>query len=495
MFSKEERKLMREQAQANQRGLGAGMRNRSDRRLRLKYSKMVSDEYSHRIFPVSFFTPFNPYDLEDDSYNRESPYVYPYSASMGFTILKDAMSENPEVLKRVAEELGVKPEIFNLESESVSKEEFAAIKKWRMPKTFSSACFNTQFSDSRSQFGVRYIADCTLDDVGRVDESYQTGLFWDLYKIESECITRQVAKIRESYETGENSHRSAKDRDKDIEKVWDSRLISRPYWRYATRYMHIICDPQTYQPSDAVMKLWNDGSYSEMDCIKLSGYDFLELLARQIGTPRDVHMDYIEMEFQNPHIPASDEKKKGQYAEKVTKGQVPPSESITFILDSSEDRSRKILEDFDAKYKAYLDNKNQWSAKVMKDAVSDFKTISDDALLSKFQTDLSRYADVMSSSEMVRLFEAARIDTSRMVTDELLKGALSGDTKTSLNIMDSDREDKQKITVDEDEAVGAAADDSDFSMIMNQASASSGAVADDNDFMSALGDLVGGANA
>ena len=131
----------------------------------------------------------------------------------------------------------------------------------------------------------------------------------------------------------------------------------------------------------------------------------------------------------------------------------------------------------------------------MKDAVSDFKTISDDALLSKFQTDLSRYADVMSSSEMVRLFEAARIDTSRMVTDELLKGALSGDTKTSLNIMDSDREDKQKITVDEDEAVGAAADDSDFSMIMNQASASSGAVADDNDFMSALGDLVGGANA
>lgn len=91
--------------------------------------------------------------------------------------------------------------------------------------------------------------------------------------------------------------------------------------------------------------------------------------------------------------------------------------------------------------------------------------------------------------------KAARIDTSRMVTDELLKGALSGDTKTSLNIMDSDREDKQKITVDEDEAVGAAADDSDFSMIMNQASASSGAVADDNDFMSALGDLVGGANA
>lgn len=74
-------------------------------------------------------------------------------------------------------------------------------------------------------------------------------------------------------------------------------------------------------------------------------------------------------------------------------------------MDSSEDRSRKILEDFDAKYKAYLDNKNQWSAKVMKDAVSDFKTISDDALLSKFQTDLSRYADVMSSGEMVRLFE------------------------------------------------------------------------------------------
>lgn len=453
IMNEETRQEYLKRAKEYQKGLGVGMRNKGKKFVRLSRHGMISDEFSRRIYPLDFTLPFNPWDLSDDTYDAEFRFIFPGSATSGFLALKAMMKESPELTAKVAKMAGVAADTFDVDSQEVTTEEFKAIQRWRMPKSFSELCFATQFSDRKNPiFPTLFRADCTLDEDGNVDEKQEYGVFWDLYKIESECLSRKAAAIRESYESGDNSHRSSKDRGEELKKLWNGRLISRPYWKYAVRYLHIVCDSQTFEPEKAAMEAWKDGKIVDLDCIKLTGMTFLESLNSRVGTPRDVHMDYIEMEYQNPTIPKSDEHKKGAYANQVTKAQVSPSESVTNPTGGVA-TGRKILTDFDTIYREYLDDPKMWDFSVIRANVREFGTISDEALISRFQTDLSAYADVMSSAAISQAFENSRIETSKVLTDELMRKALAGETKTE--VLPKDRVDQQDIKKlqEEEEAV------------------------------------------
>lgn len=420
-----------------QSGLGAGMQRRKKKTLELKRHGMVSEEYSRRIYPLDFTVPFNPMDLEDETYDSDYKFIFPGSATTGYLAFRSIAREKPEVLKKLSTLTGMPKEVFTrTKSESgedlpatfISKEEITAMKKWRLPKSGSAPVYATQFSDRKNTlYSTLHLADIVLDKDGQVDEDFDTGLFWKLYLIETECLATEVKALKATFEPGGiNAHLSGEDQKNQVKALWNSRLISKPYYKYAVRYLHIVCDNQTYSPNKEDMLSFNAGRFKDFDCIKLSGYDFLGVVKSAIGTPKDKFFDFIEMEFQNPEIPKSDEQQKGKYAEKVTKGQVHPSDSIS--VAPAED-TRAYFQDFEVKYREYLDNSEMWNDSVIKSNVREFSAIKDETLLSKFMFDIGRYGDIVSSEEVQKLFVLAGVDSSELVKDQLMSEALAGETK------------------------------------------------------------------
>lgn len=467
LMSDEMRARYAEQMKKNQSGMGVGMQRKKKNSINFKRHGLKSDEFSRRIYPLSFVTQFNPFDLTDDYYNFDHKFVFPGSATTGFIALKQFMREDKNLLEKVCSLTGSSASAFNLDSPTISEEEFDLIKTWREPKCYTSPFISTQFSNRKDpRFSVYYSADVVLDDDGNVDESETDCLAYDLYKLESELIARRIAEIRESYETGENKHRSSADMKKDTDSAWKQRLISRPFLKYCMRYLHIVCDQATYIPCDTdyvkAKTAMLAGDMVELDSIKFVGYKFLETLKKMVGSRKDINMDFLEVEYLNPTIPASDKNNKGQYASAVTAGQVSPSDSLfnkgTFAkynIDFSE---------FPAQYRNYLDDKDLWNDKIIKLSVKEFGSIDDKSLLSFFETDLSMYDSVIAYPDVQQILRNAGITMNSDMSNELMSKAFEESSgKKSIIARPEDFVDKQDLQHAKDSVMDLTQDESDES--------------------------------
>lgn len=428
----------------SQKGLGIGMQRRKKKLPTIGRRPMVSAEMSHRIFPLDFTVPFNPFDLDDDTYDFDLRYVFQGSATTGYLAFRDMMRADEAILNKVARITGVSKEVFMSSPEGViSKEEFDAIKNWRQVKCFSAPVFATQFSDrKRLQFPVLHLAECTLNEDGSVDEDEPTGLFWTLYKVESECLSRKVKALKDTYEEGGvNAHLSDKDKAENIKKIWNARLISRPYYKYCLRYLHIVVDDQTETPVKDMMEAYNSGDFIALDAIKLTGYDSVEDIQKKyVGGRRDTHFDYVEVRFANPEIPKSAGDNKGMYAQKVDKSQCSPDESI-----SSKEIGNNYFEDFDIKYREYLDDTEKWNDTIIRSNVREFAEIKDETLMSKFTFDITQYQDMLADPEVRAAFIEAKIDIADIVTKDILGDTLMSEPKSFVKVTAEDKVDNQDI--------------------------------------------------
>lgn len=426
-----ERTAYMERAKKAQSGLGKGLSQRKKKTLQIARHGMISDEYSRRIYPVSFSLAFNPFDLEDDSFDADVRFNMPGSATSAFIMFKSMMKEDPELLKKFARSCGVSEETFLLDDENIgkiSKQEFFAVKTQRVPKVYSAPVFLTQFSDRKNtMFSVPYGSKAVMNERGDVDDNADNGLAWDLYKIESACISQQVAELVETYQPGGvNARRTEADLKAAKLALWNKKLISRPFFKYAIRYQLIVCDSQTYEPVKEVMESYRKGTLAELDVIKLAGGETCDIIKVQIGKITDIFMDFIEMGYQMPTIP-KDEKSKGSYTDKINRAAVSRADSVALKNTNPDlERDRVYLEGYEENYRSYLDDPEMWNDEIIKANVREFGTISDDALLGKFQTDIGMYSDTMSNPEIKKLFTEANIDVSDLLTAELMNTLIDG---------------------------------------------------------------------
>lgn len=421
----------KKRAQSNQSGFGAGIQRKTKKVLKLTKRSMVSEETSQRVFPLDLTLPFNPADLTDDTYDVSYRYVMPNSVTTAWITFKAMMAADPNLKLRAIKLMGLDESKIDFTSASLTPDEFAMIKRWRMPRSFSAPVFSTKFSNRKDpKYSIMYMADCVMDEDGKIDTDEDYGLFYKLHYIENACCAKAVEALRESFQPGGiNAHRSEKERKDDEKDIWSERLISRPFYKYVLRYMHIVVDTQTNAVKSEIMDQWKAGKISDIEAVRLTGLDAITALGKQIGGPKDVHADYIVFTYTLPEIPKG-EKNLGPYAQKISMAITHPTDCATSAPREG-DPDRAYLTDFDVTYRAYLDDPTKWNDSVIKNSIREFNTISDAALLAQFELDIGKYQEFLKDESVVKAITEAGVQLASATTGQVV-GQMMGAGSTAV---------------------------------------------------------------
>ena len=95
--------------------------------------KFIEGETYIQIIPACLALPFNPSDLEDDSFNTDRRFIFAgMSVYAGILLLKGLMAQDEALAEYVADWLGVSVSNLNLDDlENVSEKEQSLYMKWR----------------------------------------------------------------------------------------------------------------------------------------------------------------------------------------------------------------------------------------------------------------------------------------------------------------------------------------------------------------------------
>lgn len=422
--------------------LRSGVNQKSTGRKQIKKAKLESGMNYRKIVPLQFTVPFNPFDPLDETYHGDNLFQFEGSATLGMSafkmMLKEAVDNEDEVfINKVSETMGIEPDNFDWESGAITEDEMKLVWSWRRPLVYVGKVVATQFSDRKAPYPQIRGVDVMFDEDGEPVEDPSNDISLTLWRYETDALIIEVETLEKTFEPGgRNSHLTEKQKKDLRSQLWKDRLISKPFLKYALRYLEIPYNKQDDTPTSESMKLIDGNNLWELERIKLCGRPLIDSLIGDIGSRKDVAPDYLEYMVQNPVIPKDKEKQKGQFAK-----------DVQTTIAGSDDRMINFegCQDFYEKYRQYRDTLEYFTEKIIKSSLYEFTPMTSEDMIAKFCNDITKYENAMRDPEIQKLFQNAQLSTA----SELMKEITSGfeDTSDMSRIKEVASADKQDITV------------------------------------------------
>lgn len=424
-----------------QTALRSGLNQHVNAIKRVVRSKLVSDLCYRQILPLQFTLPFNPFDPTDENFNNDVVYQMEGSAHTGATMFKyllgEAVKNDDQVfINTVLDRMGLDLDLFNFKTEELTPIEEKALWSYRQPLVWIRPVIATQFSNRRTPYPAIRAIRCAFDEDGNPIDDENNDISLTLYRIETQMIVNEIEDLEKTFEPdGINARLSEKQKKDQLKAPWKDRLISKPFLKYAYRFLEIPHDRQEQNPDKDSMSRYDKGDFFSMERIKLCGRKTIDAFIADLGTKKDVNFDYLEYMVSNPHVPKDKENQKGMFARDIQSHIAGGDDHIVDCPDWSE---------FQTKYRAYRDNPEFFTDKIIRDSLYEFNFIESDSLVQLFTNDLSKYDKWLNNDKVKQLIASANLESAMNLISEIDNTFAEGYDK-GVDFKDLMKKDEQNI--------------------------------------------------
>lgn len=373
---------------------------------RLKKDGLVPGSVGKRIYDLTIRFPFNPFDPEDKTYNRNNKWESPVSPESTVLALKDEMRKNPELHAFYADKAGMTAEEYDVTADELTTQDWKVFGGYRTLLHYSMRIVKSTLS-AHGKYGRKFLSKCRYDSEGTMIEKDDAQL---IHELEVVIANQRIKEIKEEYKSGSKVNKPEKDMNDEIKAVWQSVKMSAPYYAGTIRVLVIpLTDEYEIEKQEDVLK----AGIGEYAFYAGGSKQRLEQLLGHLGKKHDRNFNYIEDDICYPKCPNVDKDQEPlESYQKRTENPINPVNPIATTVSG-----------FDKAYREYRDNSENYAEKIMLDSVFEYHAIDSSTLLGLYKADLvdrKEYIDEQAAQNYKELI--AKVDST--LSDELLEKML-----------------------------------------------------------------------
>lgn len=390
----------------------------------IKPFKVEPDTKWVLFFPLEVAVPFNPADVEDESFNSSNPFVMPGTVSAAVTVLKKLASSNDKIKELLCNAMGADEKDINWDIEGIK--DTAERMLWHKISRMSYLTKYTQkvWRDLTKKFPAKVGFEPVLDEEGEIIGS--VGLGWNLHKLESDLINIKIQMLEEQFKPGGSRANEPKaNLEAEIKSLWENKLIRNPYLESYTRvFAFKLVNSGEGTIDDKVAKEFNNSK-------KLAPYQFtMKVTTKDIAayenafasTKTDNHDNFIEAQLT---IPAEDPK--DNMAIYKDQNRSNPNYANTSI---STDPAHLNPDAFYEAFENFMLDEDLSSKALLEKSIYAYKRPSDTVLSDILKNNIVRYDAAMKSqsildkySETIALID---VDLTNKIAESIMDGEDTG---------------------------------------------------------------------
>lgn len=389
----------------------------------IKKLKFEANKSYAVLMPLELCLPFNPETLDEETFNKENPLPLGGSPTTAALALKRLAKENDAFAEKLSSVMGVSISSLNLDNDYIADEK--EIRTWHRLARIQYLTGTVQhLNTDKSKFKFGRNCGCTpiMDEAGNITGT--EGIGYSLCEMEAALISIKIQMINDSYEAGgENAGRPLTERDSAIKALWNDRLIGKPF-----NLSFACCIVfETDNIGNLTVKTVSDWNKDKklkplMKYMKVTN-DKISIFESVLSERADTAMDFIEVRIQTPEM---GDNNRLDY-QKINYSTASRDNSIFRMHEDNEDTPVHDLRNFKEEYTSYRDNEKTWNDDILRRSIYEFRTITDDALLSEMQESVKVYEDAMKSNEIIQSYGEIISQINNNLMDEALTSIISGD--------------------------------------------------------------------
>lgn len=425
---------------------------------KLKKDKIEPGTISRKIIPLALEIPFNPFTGEVGEFNSETPYLFEPSVSTSVNLIKQAMRQNEELKAKYAGLAGLSVDEYDISTDEYTEQDKLVFSRFRKILHYNLMVYKYGFS-SYGKYGRKGLCKLTFNEFG---EPVNTELSYQIYEFEKALAFQQCADIEQEYKTGSKRGKPEQQMKDEKKAVWKRMKVSAPYRLGVIRYMSVKLNADETFSSEVVTDLAGN-NLRKFELYAGCNKGDLEAYQAIIGTKYDKHVDYIEVDIMyqaHADVPEEQRKLEAYKTRKV-------SERI-----DSDNRVSAVVENFDELYKAFRDNEDIFSEKVIVGSVYDYRVHDDSKIRDAYKADLETYREGILTTAIAEQFQnlIANIDSglSDSLIDDIMEDKLKEGKEVAL--LETEHFKDEVKPTDEVEGYGVSATDDEDDLIVDDES-------------------------
>lgn len=360
------------------------------------------------IIPLSIALPFNPFDLEDESFSKINPFFMPGSVERAWQVLK-------QLCEMEASDSGESELKYELESVIGSK---IGAEEWDMKgaelaallKSARKIDFKSDFTvkidiPSFNQFSTRRRIDSETDSAGMVKYS---GLLYELSRLEQELIAPEMKELNDKLKKGgELAHLTKQQKSIKRQEVASKACLGRPALFNCYRILHIPIVDNV--PSDEDKRLLSTAKLYDFEKWDKIDKDRLEMYLSKLGGRFDKCPSYVEY-----RISGGNEDNPLQLYQNAQK------------TIAQADPLHEIVPEFYDEYLKYRDDDEHWKDETLLKSIPELKNIDDNELLTHYENNLNGYDLSLFRKEVVEKYGEVIQRVSPVKYEEIIELVQAG---------------------------------------------------------------------
>lgn len=390
-------------------GYGKMFRNEG----RVTKFKLEKNSEQTLIIPLSIALPFNPFDLEDESFSKINPFFMPGSVERAWQVLHqlcemEASEDSSDLISELEAVIGSK---IGAEEWEMQGEALAGLLKSVRKIDFKSDFTVKIDIPSFNQYSTRRRIDSETDSAGMVRYS---GLLYELSRLEQELIAPEMKELNDKLKKGgELSHLTKQQKSIKRQEVASKACLGRPALFNCYRILHIPIVDNVPTAEDAKLlgtaKLYDFEKWDKID------KDRLEMYLSKLGGRFDKCPSYVEY-----RISGGNEDSALQLYQNAQK------------TIAQADPLHEIVPEFYSEYLKYRDDDEHWKDETLLKSIPELKNIDDNELLTHYENNLMSYDLSLFRKEVIEKYGQVIQRVSPVKYEEiidLVQAGLASDQK------------------------------------------------------------------
>ena len=381
-------------------GFGKMFRNQG----RVTKFKMEKGSEQTLIIPLSIALPFNPFDLEDETFSKLNPLFMAGSVEKAWEVLHQLCDLDESGYLKEELEGTIGSTIGDAEWEMQGPELAALLKNVRKIDFKSDYTVKIDIP-SFNQFGTRRRIESTVDSAGLVKYS---GLLYELSRLEQALIAPEMKELNDKLKKGgELGHLTKQQKSAKRQEVASKACLGRPGLFSCFRILHIPVQDNIPSNEDAKMlataKLYDFEKWDKID------KDKMEMYLSKLGGKYDKCPSYVEF-----RITVGNEDNALQLYQNAQK------------TIAQADPLHEVVPEFYGEYLKYRDDDEHWKDETLLKSIPELKGIDDEELLTHYENNLSGYDLSLFSSDILNKFGEIIQKVSPSKYDEIVEMVQQG---------------------------------------------------------------------
>ena len=400
LSEKELQKYMKKSKASSKISGGYGKMFRNEGRV-TKF-KLERNSEQTLIIPLSIALPFNPFDLEDETYSKINPFFMAGSVEKAWAVLHQVATINPELKDELESCIGAR--IGEAEWEMQGQELCALLKAVRKIDFKSDYTVKIDIP-SFNQYSTRRRIDSTVDSAGLVKYS---GLLYELSRLEQALIAPEMKELNEKLKKdGEWGHLTKQQKSAKRQEVASKACLGRPALFNCYRILHIPIVDNV--PSDEDRRLLSTAKLYDFEKWDKIDKDRLELYLSKLGGKYDKCPSYVEF-----RIIGGNEDNALQLFQNAQKS-IAQAEPL-----------HEVVPEFYPEYLKYRDDDEHWKDETLLKSIPELKNIDDNELMTHYENNLQNYDLSLFRREVVEKFGDVIQRVSPTKYEEIVEMVTSG---------------------------------------------------------------------